>query len=90
MFNFKKQQKESKKKLFIGTYYNYENERDWALFVADDNVNLNNELKKFLKLSWDITIKNEDIIGVYPVNKEDDKNGNSYDIKLYKHKICLK
>lgn len=86
MFNFKKQPKESKKKLFIGIYYSYENERDWALFVANGNVNLNNELKKFLKLSWDITIKNEDILGVYPVHKEDDKNGNSYDILVKKSK----
>jgi len=85
MFSFKKQQKESRKMLYIATYYPVSDEDTitWDLFVANPEVDLKKELIKFLKNCFDLKIAKKDIIDIIPVIKEQDVNGGNYDIKLY-------
>jgi len=69
------------KKLYIGLYYtdSEQNDKNWILFVAGDEEDKEDAMLKIGK-DMGITMTEDDIENFYPITKEEDQDGNSYDV----------
>ena len=73
------------KKLYLVCYFNeMESENDADVTVLDDEENQRNSFKVFFKKTYDYDIKDEHIVGIYPVSELFDTNGTKYEVALKK------
>jgi len=73
------------KKLYLAVYFN-ENEQgnDADVIIIDDEENQSSAFKVFFKKTYDYEIKNDHIVGIYPVSELFDANGTKYKTVLEK------
>ena len=68
------------KQLFIAYYYNGESEQDAELYIGKTGID--EEFIKYFENSYGATMKDDDIVGIYPVVKEMGIDGKMYKIKI--------